>query len=151
MITIYGKNKSVLILRAGQPGALIKYTSRLEGNNIVSNRTSLIHTSNKYWCKYNRVVLVLSGKPISKHYTIITSLMNALLPFTDICFRNGPLRRQPGTRWYPVRHSTAVPGLLYGKITEPGIFPEIIFRLELVLEQLCKVSHIFTRCCLEKI
>ena len=34
-------------MRASQLGALIKYTSRLEGNNIVSNRTNLIRTSNK--------------------------------------------------------------------------------------------------------
>ena len=56
---------SVLILRAGQLGALVEYTSRLEGNNIVSNQTNLIRTSNKYCIKYNRVVQVLSGKPIS--------------------------------------------------------------------------------------
>ena len=42
---------SVLIFRAGQLGALIKYTSRLEGNTV-SNQTNLIRTSNKYCCKY---------------------------------------------------------------------------------------------------
>ena len=53
------------ILRAGQLGALVEYTSRLEGNKLVSNRTYLICTSNKYYCKYNCVVVVLSSKPIS--------------------------------------------------------------------------------------
>ena len=48
MITIQCNFISVLILRAGQLGALIKYTSRLEG-------------------KYNRAFLVLSGKPIKRH------------------------------------------------------------------------------------
>ena len=47
------------ILRAGQ------CTSRLEGNKLVSNRTNLIRVSIKYHPKYNRVVSVLSGKPIS--------------------------------------------------------------------------------------
>ena len=56
MITIQCKYNSVLILRAGQLGALVKYTSRLEENKLVSNRTNLIHTSNKYCCKYNCVV-----------------------------------------------------------------------------------------------
>ena len=65
MITIQCKYISVLILRTGQLGTLIKYNSRLEGNNIVSNLTNLIFTSNKYCIKYNRVVLVLSGKPIT--------------------------------------------------------------------------------------
>ena len=62
MITIQWKYNSVLILRAGQLGALIKYTSRLEGNDIVSNWTNLICTSNKHCCKYNRVVLSSFGK-----------------------------------------------------------------------------------------
>ena len=65
MIIIESKYNSVLILPAGQLGALVKYTSRLEGNKLVSNRTNLIRTSNKYCCKYNCVVYVLSGKPIS--------------------------------------------------------------------------------------
>ena len=67
MITIQCKNISVLIMSAGQLGMLLKYTSRLEGNNIVSNRTDLIRTNNKYSCKYNLVILVLSGKPISQN------------------------------------------------------------------------------------
>ena len=64
--TIQCKNNSVLILRDGQLGALVKYNSRLEGNKCGSNRTNLIHTSNKwtdviwtsnkYCIKYNRVV-----------------------------------------------------------------------------------------------
>ena len=62
MITIQWKYNSVLILRAGQLGALIKYTSRLERNNIVSYRMNLIRTSNKHRCKYNRVVLSSFGK-----------------------------------------------------------------------------------------
>ena len=57
MIIIKCKYNSVLILRASQLGALVKYTSRFEGNKLVSNRTNLICTSNKYCCKYNRVVL----------------------------------------------------------------------------------------------
>ena len=56
MITIHCKYISVLILRAGQLGVLVEYTSRLEGNNIVGNRTNLIRTSNTYRNKYNRVV-----------------------------------------------------------------------------------------------
>ena len=47
MITIEYKNNSVPILRAGQLGALVKYTTRLEGNKLVSNRTNLIRTSKK--------------------------------------------------------------------------------------------------------
>ena len=39
---------SVLILRAGQLGALIEYTSRLEGNKLVSNGTNLFRTINTY-------------------------------------------------------------------------------------------------------
>ena len=65
MKTTQCKNIFVLILRAGQLCALLEYTSRLEGNNIVSDRTNLIRTSNKYFNKYNRVVYVLLGKPIS--------------------------------------------------------------------------------------
>ena len=56
---------SVLILRAGQLGALIKYTSRLEGIIIVSNRTNLIRNSNKYCCKYNLVISALLSKLIN--------------------------------------------------------------------------------------
>ena len=59
MIIIQCKYISVLILRAGQLGALLEYTSRLEGNNIVSNRTNLICTSNKYCNKYNRFVFIM--------------------------------------------------------------------------------------------
>ena len=52
MITILCKNISVLMLRAGQLGVLIKYTSRLKGIIIVSNQTNLIRNSNKCWfCK----------------------------------------------------------------------------------------------------
>ena len=58
-------NITLLILHARQLGALVKYTSRLEENKLVSNRTNLIRTSNKYCCKYNCVVYVLLGKPIS--------------------------------------------------------------------------------------
>ena len=47
MTTIQYKNNSVLMLRAGQLGALVKYTSRLEENKLVSNQTNLIHISNK--------------------------------------------------------------------------------------------------------
>ena len=50
---------------AGQLGALVEYTSRLEGNKLVSNWTNLFCTSNKHCNKYNRAVYVLSGKPIS--------------------------------------------------------------------------------------
>ena len=60
-MTIYCKYNSVLILRAGQLGALVKHTSRLEESKLVSNRPNLNHTSNKYHCKHNRVVLVLSA------------------------------------------------------------------------------------------
>ena len=62
MTTIQCKNISVLILRASQLSALIEYTSRLEGNNIVSNRTNLIHTINKNCAKYNLVVLSSFGQ-----------------------------------------------------------------------------------------
>ena len=57
MIVIPCKYNSVLILRAGQLGALVKYTSRLKENNLISNSTNLNHISNnKYNCKYNGVV-----------------------------------------------------------------------------------------------
>ena len=49
------KYNSVLILRASKLGALVKYTSRLEENKLVSYRTNLICTSNNYCCKYNCV------------------------------------------------------------------------------------------------
>ena len=65
MIVIHCKYNSVLILRAGKLGALVKCTSRLEGNKLVSNCMNLIRVSNKYYHKYNPVVSVLSGKPIS--------------------------------------------------------------------------------------
>ena len=48
MITIQCKYNSVLILRAGQLGTLVKYTSRLEEDKLVSNWTNLFRTSNKY-------------------------------------------------------------------------------------------------------
>ena len=62
MITINCKYNSVLILRAGQLGELVKYTSWLEGNKLVSNQMNLIHNSYKYCCKYNRVVLSSFGQ-----------------------------------------------------------------------------------------
>ena len=65
MIVIHCKYNSVPILRAGQLGALVKCNSRLEGKKLASNRTNLIRNSNKYCCRYNRVVSVLSSKPIS--------------------------------------------------------------------------------------
>ena len=62
MINIECKYNSMLILGAGQLGTLVKYTSRLEGNKLVSNQTNLIHTSKKYCCKYNLVVLSSFGQ-----------------------------------------------------------------------------------------
>ena len=62
MITIQCKYNSVLILCAGQLGKLVKYISRLEGNNIVTNRTNLISTRNKYCCRYNRADLTYFGQ-----------------------------------------------------------------------------------------
>ena len=56
MTTIQCKYNSVLKLRVGQLGVLLKYTSRLEEKKLVSNRTDLIRTSNKYCFKYNCVV-----------------------------------------------------------------------------------------------
>ena len=70
MITIECKYNSVLILRAGQLGALKKYTSRLEGNKLISNRTNLLRTSNKYCCKYNHVALRSFGQ--TDQLTIVT-------------------------------------------------------------------------------
>ena len=70
MLTVYGScnhhkssflkvtdkiNTYLLILRAGQLSALVEYTSRLEGNKLVSDRTNQICTSNKYCNKYNGV------------------------------------------------------------------------------------------------
>ena len=46
MIFIHCKYNSVIILCAGQLGALVKYTSKLEGNNLVSNWTNLHRVSN---------------------------------------------------------------------------------------------------------
>ena len=59
MTTIQCKYISVLILCAGQLGGLIEYTSRLEGNNIGSNRTNLICTvinivTNIGHCSHNK-------------------------------------------------------------------------------------------------
>ena len=68
---------SVLILRASQLGALIKYTNRFEGKNIVSNQTNLISTSNKHCCKYivsNRMNLIrTSNKHCCKYNRVILS------------------------------------------------------------------------------
>ena len=71
-ITIKCKYNSLLILHAGQLGELVKYTSRLKENKLVSNRTNLIRTSNKYCCKYNRVVLSSFGQ--TNQLTIVPSL-----------------------------------------------------------------------------
>ena len=49
MTTIQCKYNSVLILRAGPLGALVKYTSRLEGNKCGGYRTNLDRISNKYF------------------------------------------------------------------------------------------------------
>ena len=49
-------------MRAGQLGVLVKYTSRLEGNNLVSNWMNLNHVSNNKHCKYNCVVLSSFGQ-----------------------------------------------------------------------------------------
>ena len=46
----------MLILRAGQLRALVKHASRLEGKNIISNRTDLICSSNKYFNNYDMCV-----------------------------------------------------------------------------------------------
>ena len=53
---------SVLVLRAGQLGALEKCASRLEGNNLVSNCTNLNSVSNNKHCKYYRVILSSFGQ-----------------------------------------------------------------------------------------
>ena len=52
----------MLILSAGQLGALWKYTSRLEGNYLDSNWTNLNRVSNNKHCKYNCVVLSSFGQ-----------------------------------------------------------------------------------------
>ena len=52
----------MLILRAGQLGALWKYTSRLEGNYLISNWTNLNRVSNNKHCKYNCVILSSFGQ-----------------------------------------------------------------------------------------
>ena len=44
-------------MRGGQLGALAKYTSRLEGNNLIGNWRKLNSVSNNKHCKYNFVVL----------------------------------------------------------------------------------------------
>ena len=59
MITIKCKYTSVLILRTVQLGPLINILPDWRGDFIVSNQTNLIRNSNKYCCKYNRVVYVL--------------------------------------------------------------------------------------------
>ena len=56
MTTIQYKYKSVLILHAGQLRVLVKHTSRLEGKNIISNRTDLICSSNKNFNNYDMCV-----------------------------------------------------------------------------------------------
>ena len=55
MTTIQCNYNSVLILRAGQLGALAKPKSRLEGNKCVSNLTNLIRFSNK---QYNSMTTI---------------------------------------------------------------------------------------------
>ena len=48
MIVIHCKYNSVPILRAGQVGAQVKYTSILEGNKLVGNNSMIV-----IHCKYN--------------------------------------------------------------------------------------------------
>ena len=76
----------MLILGAGQLDALMKYTSRLEGNNIVSNQTNLIRTSNKHCCKYNRVVLSSFGET-NQLTTVLTFYVVNFLFFITTIFR----------------------------------------------------------------
>ena len=66
MITIQCKYNSVLKLRAGQLGGLVKYTSRFEENKLVSNRTNLICTKNKY-CKYKYTSRLEEKKLVCNH------------------------------------------------------------------------------------
>ena len=75
MITIQYKYISVLILSTGQLGALVKYTSRLEGNNIGRNWTTLIRTSNKYCNKYKCFCAWWSG-----------NMANLFLDASGYCF-----------------------------------------------------------------
>ena len=65
MIVIHSKYNSVLILRAGQLGVLVKYTSRLEGNNLASDCTNLNCVSKNNIVNTTVSSRVLSGKPIS--------------------------------------------------------------------------------------
>ena len=65
MIVIHSKYNCVLILRAGQLGTLVKYTSRLEGNNLASDCMNLNCVSNNNIVNTTVSSRVLSGKPIS--------------------------------------------------------------------------------------
>ena len=55
----------------GSLGTQVKYTSRLEGNNLVGNWTSLNRVSNNKHCKYNCVVLSSFGQTnqLTKDYS----------------------------------------------------------------------------------
>ena len=55
-------NTSVLVLRAGKLSALVKCTSRLEEKKLVSNRTNLNRVSNNEHCKYYCAVLSSFGE-----------------------------------------------------------------------------------------
>ena len=67
MIVIHCKYNSVSILRAGQVGALVKYTSILEGNKLVGNNSMIV-----IHCKY-------ISEPILR-----ASQVGALVKYTSI-------------------------------------------------------------------
>ena len=67
--TIQCKYYRVLILRAGQLGALVKYTSRLE-NKLVSNQTNLIRTSNKLGLGFTVVYNLNGGHYLNVRYSV---------------------------------------------------------------------------------
>ena len=71
-------------MRAGQLGALLKFTSRLEGNYEVSNCMNLDRVSNNKHCKYHHVVLSSFGQT-NQLTTVFTQLLNSLMvPFLNL-------------------------------------------------------------------
>ena len=75
--TIQCKYYRVLILRAGQLGALVKYTSRLEENKLVSNRTNLIRTSDKLGMGFTVVYNLNGGHYLNVRYSVPPSHKSA--------------------------------------------------------------------------
>ena len=79
MLFIHCKYTSVLVLRAGQLSALVKCTSRLAGNKLVSNWTNLNRVSNNKHCKYycvNSLTFFRANQSVNKTIIFLSFLLS---------------------------------------------------------------------------